>query len=127
MMHCARRCWCVGSARARLLSFMRLRCCPPARQARCLCLGLRQPDVEHLLSAPACRLSNDDLPQLRETLRGVSDEQYRSLLEGVRQYMPAFAWDSSVGGRAFDYTIASLRRRHMNLKALYYNAVFPQQ
>lgn len=72
------------------------------------------------------RLTNDDLPHLRETLRGISDEQYRSLLEGVRRYMPAFSWDDAAGGRAFDFTIASLRRRHLNFKALYYNAVAAQ-
>ncbi|KAL4421569.1 hypothetical protein ABPG75_010860 [Micractinium tetrahymenae] len=73
------------------------------------------------------RLTNEDLPHLREILRGISEEQYRSLLQGVRQYMPAFAWDPSAGGRAFDYTIASLRRRYLNYKASYYNSVYMQQ
>jgi len=62
------------------------------------------------------RLNNDDLPYLREILKGVTDDQYRKLLEGVKAYYPAFSWNAEVGGRAFDYTIASLRRKYMNLK-----------
>lgn len=33
--------------------------------------------------------------------------------------MSTFNWNSTIGGRAFDYTIASLRRKYMNLKALF--------
>lgn len=66
------------------------------------------------------RLSNADLPHLREILRGVSDEQYRKLLEGVQRHYKAFSWYPGMGGRAFEYTIASLRRRHLNLKSLYF-------
>jgi len=76
----------------------------------------------HFYAAPAefsIRLTNDDLPYLRETLRGITDDQYRKLLEGVVKYKNAFSWRADVGGRAFDYTIASLRRKHMNLKALF--------
>ncbi|PSC75115.1 exostosin-like glycosyltransferase [Micractinium conductrix] len=65
------------------------------------------------------RLSNDDLPLVREILRGVTDAQYRQLLEGVLQYLPAFHWHTPAGGKAFDYTIAALRRRSMHLKALH--------
>ncbi|EFN59690.1 hypothetical protein CHLNCDRAFT_133230 [Chlorella variabilis] len=65
------------------------------------------------------RLSNEDLPQLRETLRSVTDEQYRELLEGVVRYKEAFSWERHLGGRAFDYTIASLRRRWLNSLSLY--------
>lgn len=36
------------------------------------------------------------------------------------RYYHAFSWETQHGGRAFDYTIATLRRRHMNLKALYF-------
>ena len=66
------------------------------------------------------RLSNADLPHLRETLRGISEAQYRRLLEGVLQYRSALSWETHLGGKAFDYTIATLRRRHMNLKSLYF-------
>jgi hypothetical protein len=66
------------------------------------------------------RLNNADLPQLREILRGVTDAQYRMLLENLIRYRDAFVWDLPVGGKAFDYAIATLRRRYMNLKSLYY-------
>lgn len=57
---------------------------------------------------------------MRETLRSISEEQYRLLLENVLRYFKAFSWAADQGGRAFDYTIASLRRKHMNMKAMYY-------
>ena len=66
------------------------------------------------------RLSNADLPHLREILRGVSDAQYRTLLENLIRYRDAFVWDLPVGGKPFDDAIATLRRRYMNLKSLYY-------
>jgi len=62
------------------------------------------------------RLNNDDLPFLREILRNVTDDQYRKLLEGVKAYYPAFSWNVEKGGLAFEYTIATLRRKYMNLK-----------
>ncbi|PSC71723.1 exportin-1-like isoform X2 [Micractinium conductrix] len=77
------------------------------------------------------RLTNDDLAQLRDILRGVTDQQYRQLLEGVVRNAPAFNWAAGGGAggggdsgssRAFDYTVAALRRRHMQLKALYANS-----
>ncbi|KAL4427766.1 hypothetical protein ABPG75_001855 [Micractinium tetrahymenae] len=66
------------------------------------------------------RLNNADLPRLREILRSVTDEQYRDLLTNVLRYHKAFAWDAEQGGQAFEYTLLSLRRKHMNLKALYF-------
>jgi hypothetical protein len=66
------------------------------------------------------RLDNDDLPTIRETLRGIDDAQYRELLSNVLRYRHAFLWQTEFGGRAFDYTIATLRRRFLNLKSLYY-------
>ena len=51
--------------------------------------------------------------------RSVTDEQYRELLEGVVRYKEAFSWERHLGGRAFDYTIASLRRRWLNSLSLY--------
>jgi hypothetical protein len=65
------------------------------------------------------RLNNEDLPHLREILRSITDEQYRQLLVGLVRYRHAFAWQVELGGRAFDYTIAALRRRYMNINAMY--------
>ncbi|KAL4449411.1 hypothetical protein ABPG77_007055 [Micractinium sp. CCAP 211/92] len=66
------------------------------------------------------RLTNEDLPRLRELLRAVTDEQYRRLLENVLRYHRAFSWAAHAGGQAFEYTILSLRRKYLNLKGLYY-------
>lgn len=41
-------------------------------------------------------------------------------VQNVLKVAAAFSWDAERGGRAFDFTIASLRRKHMNLKALFY-------
>jgi len=82
------------------------------------------PPTTALLALPAClpaafslRLTNADLPRLREILKRITDDQYRKMLEGVRTYLPAFSWNAAKGGKSFDYTIASLRRRYMNFKA----------
>jgi hypothetical protein len=66
------------------------------------------------------RLSNAKLPELREILRDITDAQYRKLQEGMVRYRDALHWDVMAGGRAFDYTIAALRRRFLNFKSLYY-------
>lgn len=66
------------------------------------------------------RLTNSDLPRIREILRGVTEEQYAGMLRELIRYRDAFHWYADEGGRAFDWTIASLRRRWQNLKALYY-------
>jgi len=66
------------------------------------------------------RLTNEELPRLREILRGITQEQYRAMLAALVQYRNAYHWHPQAGGRAFDYTIASLRRRRMRLKAMYY-------
>lgn len=77
---------------------------------------------EDLLPYPAfsIRLTNADLPLIREILRNVTDQQYRGMLLELIKYRDAFHWYGEEGGRAFDWTVASLRRRWQNLKALYY-------
>ncbi len=45
------------------------------------------------------RLTNEDLPRLRELLRAVTDEQYRRLLENVLRYHRAFSWAAHAGGQ----------------------------
>ncbi|KAL4854627.1 glycosyltransferase like protein [Chlorella vulgaris] len=66
------------------------------------------------------RLNNGHLPDLPKLLHSVTPEQYRMLVQGLLRYRDAFLWDVSGGGKAFEYTIASLRRRHLNFKSLYY-------
>ncbi|KAL4451657.1 hypothetical protein ABPG75_007319 [Micractinium tetrahymenae] len=66
------------------------------------------------------RLTNSDLPRLREILRSVTSEQYHRLLGNVLRHRGAFAWDADKGGSAFEYMLLSLQRRYMNLKALHF-------
>ena len=66
------------------------------------------------------RVALRDVGRVRDILRGISDVQYRELLGNVLKYQAAFEWDRWAGGRAFDFTIASLRRRHLNLQAVFY-------
>ena len=66
------------------------------------------------------RLNNADLPNLPTILRGVTEPQYRLLVENLQRYKASMLWDANAGGKAFDYTIATLRRRYMNMKALFY-------
>lgn len=45
------------------------------------------------------RLNNADLPQLREILRSVTDEEYRKLVGNVVRYHKAFTWNTEMGGQ----------------------------
>lgn len=38
------------------------------------------------------------------------------MLTHMLRYHRAFSWEVRLGGQAFEYTIATLRRRYMNLK-----------
>ena len=66
------------------------------------------------------RLNNDDIRNLPEILRSVTPTQLKILQQGLKKYWPAFIWDVGNGGKAFDYTALSLRRRYLNLKSKYY-------
>lgn len=45
----------------------------------------------------------------------------RAMLESMLRYYRLFSWEAEHGGRAFDATIASLRRRALvNLKGKFY-------
>lgn len=46
--------------------------------------------------------------------------QYRRMMQALLAVRPAFSWVPWQGGRAFDYTIAALRRRYLHLKAAYF-------
>ena len=56
---------------------------------------------------------------MRQLLRSVTEQSYRRLLAGVLEHRLAFSWNAAKGGRAFEYTLLSLRRKHLNLKSLY--------
>lgn len=73
------------------------------------------------------RLNNDDIPNLPQILRSVTPEQHAALQHGLEKYWPAFVWDRDHGGKAFDYTALSLRRRYLNMKSKYYGRHQPDE
>ncbi|KAL4519102.1 hypothetical protein Ndes2526A_g00206 [Nannochloris sp. 'desiccata'] len=66
------------------------------------------------------RLNNEDIPRLPSILRSISPQQLAALQAGVAKYWPALIWEAEFGGKAFDYAILALRRRHIHLKSKYY-------
>ena len=72
------------------------------------------------------RLNNDDIPMLPSILRSITPEQLAALQRGVKKYWPAFIWETEHGGRAFEYSMLSLRRRYMHLKSKYYGRHRPE-
>lgn len=49
-------------------------------------------------------------------------------MAALLQHYQAFNWEAHLGGRAFDYTVATLRRRYLNLKALFYGgSLLPEE
>jgi hypothetical protein len=47
----------------------------------------------------------------------VGSEEYARLRGNLPRFYPAFVWDRQYGGLAYNYTIASLRRRWQRLVA----------
>jgi hypothetical protein len=66
------------------------------------------------------RLNNEDIPHLPSILRAISSERLEELQKNLKKYWQSMIWPSEDQGRAFDYTILSLRRRYLNLKSKYY-------
>lgn len=66
------------------------------------------------------RLNNEDIPFLPSILRAISPERIEALQQNLAKYWPSMIWPPEDQGRAFDYTVLSLRRRYLNLKNKYY-------
>ncbi|GFR42337.1 hypothetical protein Agub_g3245, partial [Astrephomene gubernaculifera] len=84
---------------------------------------VRQP-FEDLLHYPdfSVRVSKADIPRIVEILRAVPQEDVlRMMKENVRVYR-AFIWQPELGGLAYNYTIASLRRRLSYVRGELYEA-----
>ncbi|KAG2439616.1 hypothetical protein HXX76_004968 [Chlamydomonas incerta] len=84
---------------------------------------VRQP-WEDLLHYPdfSIRVSKAELPRLVELLRAVPAEDVAALMrEGARVYR-AFVWQPELGGLAYNYTLASLRRRLSHIRGELYEA-----
>jgi hypothetical protein len=57
------------------------------------------------------RLPAADIPHIRTVLEAVSEAEWSRLHTNLATYHRAFVWEASAGGLAYNYTIASLRRR----------------
>ncbi|KAI8471154.1 MAG: exostosin family-domain-containing protein [Monoraphidium minutum] len=74
--------------------------------------GVQQP-YEDLLpyAAFSLRLPTPGLPQLLDALAAVTPDHYSRLRAGLGAHWRAFLWGPAAGGRAYEVTVASLRRR----------------
>ena len=63
------------------------------------------------------RLPAEDIPRIQELLQAVSDKEWKRLHNNLVRVHKAFMWDQAYGGLAYNYTIASLRRRVQRLQA----------
>jgi len=66
------------------------------------------------------RVSNADVPNIVPILRAFSDEQIRAMRVELAHHWRAFLWQEEVGGLAYNYTMAALKKRVYNLAAEYY-------
>lgn len=66
------------------------------------------------------RLNNADIPRLPEILNSIDEEKLQKMQRALEVYWPAFVWPQHEGGKAFEYGMVALRRRHLNYKSLYY-------
>ena len=66
------------------------------------------------------RLPVRDVPNIITILRSYTAEQLDAMRLVMAKHWTAFLWDPSVGGGAYNYTIAALRRRVHNHAAEYY-------
>jgi hypothetical protein len=54
---------------------------------------------------------------MEQVLDAISDEEWKRLHDNLRLYWRAFVWDEPYGGKAYEYVVASLRKRVSNLYA----------
>jgi hypothetical protein len=63
------------------------------------------------------RLPAADIPRIQELLQAVSDDEWKRMHNNLMHVHKVFMWDQAYGGLAYNYTIASLRRRAQRLQA----------
>jgi hypothetical protein len=63
------------------------------------------------------RLPNSDLPRIRELLAAVTPGEWQRLHEGLKKWWRPFVWEQEAGGTAYQYAIASLKKRLNSLTA----------
>lgn len=93
-------------------------CVPVVLQDR-----VRQP-WEDLLHYPdfSIRVGKRELPRLVSLLRAIPDEDVARLMRESNAVYRAFLWQPELGGLAYNYTIASLRRRLSHIRGELYEA-----
>ncbi|KAG2502219.1 hypothetical protein HYH03_000705 [Edaphochlamys debaryana] len=84
---------------------------------------VRQP-YEDMLHYPdfSVRVSKFDLPRLVDTLRAIPDSDILQLMRENARVYRAFLWQPEIGGLAYNYTVASLKRRLSHLRGELYEA-----
>ncbi|KAG1676352.1 hypothetical protein FOA52_001147 [Chlamydomonas sp. UWO 241] len=96
---------------SRLMHAMQAGCIPVIVQEH-----VHQPYDDVLdYSSFSIRLAVDEVPGMVDTLKRVSNEQiqrYQQAMHGVHQ---AFSWEPQWGGQAYNFTLASLRKKLDNL------------
>ena len=63
------------------------------------------------------RLPMSDVRRIRAVLEAVSPEEWQRLHQGLKKWWRPFVWEPEVGGTAYQYAIASLKKRLKNLVA----------
>jgi hypothetical protein len=91
---------------------------PAAHPSLPFCRYPRPQPYEDLLPYQdfSVRLPAADIPRIGDILRDIlGGPEYARLRSNLPKYWPAFVWDKEHGGLAYNYTIASLRRRWQRL------------
>jgi hypothetical protein len=67
------------------------------------------------------RLTKADIPNIGNILRNVTEDEYKTLRSNLPKYWRAFIWDTAYGGQAYNYTIASLKKRWVAMSTSLYH------
>jgi hypothetical protein len=83
--------------------------------------GVYQP-YEDLLPYPSfsLRFSKEDIPALQASLAQMEPHEIVSMYKALRRWHKAFIWSKEQGGKAYDYTLASLHSRLHRLWGVLY-------
>lgn len=66
------------------------------------------------------RFSVEDIPQMAASLRQIPYPEVLRMYRSLRRHRRAFLWQRELGGRAFEYMVASLMERRHRLWGLIY-------
>ncbi len=66
------------------------------------------------------RFSQQDVPSLLQQLQQVEPQQVVAMYQALRRWHKGFLWPPDTGGKAYDYTLASLYSRLHRLWGVIY-------